>query len=148
MSDQRNGGISWTNETWNPIRGCSRVSAGCENCYAEVIARRFCGPGQPYEGLVQVGRDGEPKAKWNGTVRMVELCRETKTPVFVKQLGGHVVCDGITVPGGHWPGGGKARDDRYPQAGFRVWLKHKKGADMDEWPEDLRVQELPNGRMT
>lgn len=61
----RNTGIEWTDDTWNPIRGCSRVSAGCMNCYAEDMAARFSGPGLPYEGLTTGG-------KWNGTVRMIE----------------------------------------------------------------------------
>ena len=33
--------IEWTEKTWNPITGCTKVSAGCKNCYAEVIAQRF-----------------------------------------------------------------------------------------------------------
>jgi len=33
--------IEWTDRTWNPTRGCSRVSEGCRNCYAERIAARF-----------------------------------------------------------------------------------------------------------
>ena len=33
--------IEWTEETWNPVTGCSKVSAGCVNCYAEVMARRL-----------------------------------------------------------------------------------------------------------
>lgn len=49
MADQRDGGIAWTDESWNPVRGCSRVSEGCRNCYAERIAERFCdGPGEHY----------------------------------------------------------------------------------------------------
>lgn len=64
MSDQRNGGIAWTDETWNPVRGCSRVSDGCRWCYAERVAARFSGPGQPYEGLTRKGR-------WTGEVRLV-----------------------------------------------------------------------------
>lgn len=44
-------GIEWTDATWNPIRGCSRVSEGCRNCYAEQVAARFSGPRQPYEHL-------------------------------------------------------------------------------------------------
>lgn len=56
--------ISWTDATWNPIRGCSKVSAGCKNCYAEKVAARFSGPGQPYEGTVRDGR-------WNGEIRFV-----------------------------------------------------------------------------
>ena len=44
-------GIEWTDATWNPIRGCSRISEGCRNCYAEAVAYRFSGLGQSYEGL-------------------------------------------------------------------------------------------------
>jgi len=44
--------IQWTDATWNPLRGCSRVSDGCRNCYAESVAHRFSGPGMPYEGLL------------------------------------------------------------------------------------------------
>ena len=33
--------ISWANVTWNPVAGCSRVSAGCDNCYAEALSLRF-----------------------------------------------------------------------------------------------------------
>lgn len=72
MSDQRKGGIAWTEQTWNPIRGCSRVSEGCRNCYAETVAARFSGPGQPYEGLVRLSAEGKHgRARWNGTVRFV-----------------------------------------------------------------------------
>lgn len=63
--------IEWTEATWNPVRGCSRVSEGCRHCYAEGVARRFAGPGQPYEGLVRLDAQGRPKSQWNGTVRSV-----------------------------------------------------------------------------
>ncbi len=33
--------IAWTDRVWNPVTGCTKVSEGCRNCYAEVIARRF-----------------------------------------------------------------------------------------------------------
>ena len=36
-------GISWTDSTWNPVSGCSKVSPGCDHCYAEVIAERLRG---------------------------------------------------------------------------------------------------------
>ena len=72
MSDQRKGGIAWTETTWNPLRGCSRVSEGCRHCYAESVAGRFSGPGQPYEGLVRLSAEGKHgRARWNGTVRFV-----------------------------------------------------------------------------
>ncbi len=61
-------GISWCDSTWNCVRGCSRVSEGCRNCYAESVAARFCGPGQAYEGLADRARKG---SKWTGVVRMV-----------------------------------------------------------------------------
>ena len=60
--------IEWCDKVWNPVRGCSRVSPGCENCYAEKVAARFCGPGLPYEGLARIGKNG---ARWTGTVRVV-----------------------------------------------------------------------------
>jgi protein gp37 len=42
--------IEWTDATWNPVRGCTKVSAGCAHCYAETFAERFRGvPGHPYE---------------------------------------------------------------------------------------------------
>lgn len=42
--------IEWTDATWNPVRGCTKVSSGCAHCYAEVFAERFRGvPGHPYE---------------------------------------------------------------------------------------------------
>jgi protein gp37 len=65
-------GIEWTDATWNPIRGCSRVSEGCRNCYAEAVANRFCGPGSPYEGVVQIDAMGKGLGKWNGEIKFVE----------------------------------------------------------------------------
>lgn len=62
--------IEWTDTTWNVFRGCSRVSRGCVNCYAERMAARFSGPGQPYEGLAM--RSGRIGGKWTGEVRLVE----------------------------------------------------------------------------
>ena len=72
MAEQEESGITWTDTTWNPIRGCSRVSEGCRNCYAERVAYRFSGAGQPYEGLVRVNAEGVRQPQWNGVVRVVE----------------------------------------------------------------------------
>jgi protein gp37 len=48
MSDHS--AIEWTDATWNPIRGCTKVSPGCDHCYAETFAERFRGvSGHPYE---------------------------------------------------------------------------------------------------
>jgi protein gp37 len=41
--------IEWTDATWNPVRGCTKISPGCAHCYAETFAERFRGvPGHPY----------------------------------------------------------------------------------------------------
>jgi protein gp37 len=74
--------IEWTDASWNPIRGCSRVSEGCRNCYAERIAARFSGPGQAYEGVAEMRRScGTPGQavhgakevpRWTGKVRFIE----------------------------------------------------------------------------
>lgn len=48
MSD--NSGIEWCDATWNPVRGCVKVSPGCKHCYAETFAERFRGVhGHAYE---------------------------------------------------------------------------------------------------
>jgi protein gp37 len=45
-----NSKIEWTDATWNPVRGCTKISPGCKHCYAETFAERFRGvPGHPYE---------------------------------------------------------------------------------------------------
>ena len=61
--------IEWTDATWNPIRGCSRVSEGCRNCYAERIASRFSDAGQPYHELAERTKAGP---RWTGEVRIVD----------------------------------------------------------------------------
>jgi protein gp37 len=48
MSDHSK--IEWTEATWNPVRGCTKISSGCKHCYAETFAERFRGvSGHPYE---------------------------------------------------------------------------------------------------
>lgn len=69
MGQQGENGIAWTDATWNCVRGCSRVSAGCARCYAERMAARFSGPGLPYEGLAEMTPSGP---RWTGRVRLVE----------------------------------------------------------------------------
>ena len=45
-----NSKIEWTDATWNPMRGCTKISPGCLHCYAETFAERFRGvPGHPFE---------------------------------------------------------------------------------------------------
>lgn len=67
-------GIGWCDCTWNPLRGCSRVSEGCRNCYAERTAiRQKAGA---YVGLV---RSTDAGPRWTGLVRFVE--EELRAPL-------------------------------------------------------------------
>lgn len=63
-----NSAIEWCDSTWNPVRGCSLVSAGCMNCYAMHLAARFNGPGLSYEGLTHRTSQGP---KWTGKIMLV-----------------------------------------------------------------------------
>jgi hypothetical protein len=52
MSDHSS--IEWTDATWNPVRGCTKISPGCKHCYAETFAERFRGgKDHPYGGHAQ-----------------------------------------------------------------------------------------------
>ena len=63
-------GISWCDETWNPVIGCSPVSPGCRRCYAVRVGARLerCGLDR-YKGLVE--RDPAGRLVWTGRVRLV-----------------------------------------------------------------------------
>jgi protein gp37 len=80
-------GIQWTDATWNPVRGCSRVSAGCMNCYAERQAIRQIKTG--YAGLIQRTSHGPA---WTGEVRFMDelldqpLRWRTPRRVFVNSM--------------------------------------------------------------
>lgn len=60
--------IEWATKVWNPLRGCSKVSEGCRNCYAARQAHRFSGPGLPYEDLTQKTTAG---VNWTGKINLV-----------------------------------------------------------------------------
>ena len=57
--------IERTDATWNPVRGCTHVSPGCVNCYAERVAARSSRKGLPYHGLAEM-RGGQPR--WTGAL--------------------------------------------------------------------------------
>lgn len=64
--------IQWTEKTWNPVTGCSRVSAGCQNCYAERMAWRLMNNpvvGDRYAGTVRKTEKG--RIQWTGKVNLI-----------------------------------------------------------------------------
>lgn len=81
--------IEWTQSTWNPIRGCTRVSEGCRFCYAERIAARFAKKGLAYEGLAKMTKAGP---RWLNKVRLIPELLDAplkwKTPqlIFVNSM--------------------------------------------------------------
>ena len=63
--------IEWTDETWNPVSGCTKVSAACDNCYAVGMANRLQAMGvNGYDGLVE--RQSNGKLNWTGKVSLNE----------------------------------------------------------------------------
>ncbi len=73
MADNSN--IEWTDASWNPVRGCTRVSPGCGGpnhqggCYAEKIAARFSDPGQPFHGFAKRTKHG---GAWTGKLALID----------------------------------------------------------------------------
>ena len=58
--------IEWTDKTWNPLAGCTRVSEGCRNCYAERMAKRLQAMGnRGYEGTI------DANGRWTGKVNLI-----------------------------------------------------------------------------
>ncbi len=56
-----NSSIEWTEVTWNPVTGCDRVAAGCDNCYALALAKRLKAMGAP-----KYQNDGDPRTSGPG----------------------------------------------------------------------------------
>jgi protein gp37 len=88
--------IEWTEQTWNPVVGCTKISAGCKHCYAEVMARRLQAIGVPgYEqGFRKVRvlpeRLGEPLRRRKPTLYFVnsmsDLFHDKVAETFIDQV--------------------------------------------------------------
>lgn len=87
--------IEWTEQTWNPTTGCTKVSPGCKNCYAEVMARRLHAMGTPgYENefnlTVHENRLSQPLLRKKPTVYFVnsmsDLFHEDVTDEFLDKV--------------------------------------------------------------
>ena len=71
--------IEWTDSTWNPVTGCTKVSPGCKHCYAETFAERWRGtPGHPYE-------KGFDLRLWPGRVDMPLMWKRPRM-IFVNSM--------------------------------------------------------------
>ncbi len=90
-----NSSIEWTDATWNPVRGCTKISAGCKNCYAATFAERWRGiPGHPYEqgfDLRLVPEALELPLRWKKGRRvfvnsMSDLFHEAVPDIFIEDV--------------------------------------------------------------
>src|ERR1700731_1463919 len=88
--------IEWTDATWNPVRGCTKVSPGCKHCYAETFAERFRGvPGHPFEqgfDLRLVPEKLREPLKWRQPKRvfvnsMSDLFQEEVSTEYIAKIG-------------------------------------------------------------
>jgi protein gp37 len=94
MSDHTT--IEWTDATWNPVRGCTKISPGCKHCYAETFAERFRGvPGHPFEqgfDLRLVPEKLEQPLQWKKSRRifvnaMTDLFQDKIPPAYSARVG-------------------------------------------------------------
>jgi len=70
--------IEWTDRTWNPVTGCTKISSGCANCYAERMSKRLAGRGgydkdEPFKVTRHVKRLGEP-LRWKKQLSRIFVC--------------------------------------------------------------------------
>ncbi len=88
--------IEWTDATWNPVRGCTKISPGCKYCYAERFAERFRGvPGHPFElgfDLRLIPEKLEAPLKWRAPKRifvnsMSDLFHESVPTEYIARIG-------------------------------------------------------------
>lgn len=96
-ADDRTTAISWTNHTWNPVHGCSRVSEGCRNCYAERLSLKrgwteapWTGPNAAQNVRLMPHKLTEPR-KWKEPARvfvnsMSDLFHELIPDTYVYQV--------------------------------------------------------------
>lgn len=84
--------IEWTEKTWNPVTGCTRASAGCDNCYAVTMTHRLAGMGQTekYGGLTVLNNKGDRHCngviKCHEDVLSIPLKRKKPTMWFVNSM--------------------------------------------------------------
>lgn len=79
--------IEWSDSVWNPISGCSRKSAGCEHCYAEVMTKRLALMGQEkYQGLLNEHNRFNGVIKFDEKALLIPLKTKKPTTYFVNSM--------------------------------------------------------------
>ncbi len=82
--------IEWADEVWNPVTGCTKVSAGCKNCYAETIAKRFWGDRKFTDVQLHPERLKQPLKRKKPTIYFVnsmsDLFHEDISDLFISKV--------------------------------------------------------------
>ena len=87
--------IEWTEQTWNPTTGCTKVSPGCKHCYAETLAKRLCAMGAPgyengFELSLMENRLKQPLSRRKPTLYFVnsmsDLFHEAVPEAFLQKI--------------------------------------------------------------
>jgi protein gp37 len=99
-----NSTIEWTDATWNPVTGCTKISAGCDNCYAARFSERFRGvPGHPFESGFDLTLRPErllQPLKWKRP-RMIFV--NSMSDLFHQEIpGAHIAAVFDTMEKAHW----------------------------------------------
>lgn len=137
--------IGWTDAVWDPMTGCSPVSRGCDNCYAERMATRLArmgasgyAEGDPFAPRVQWDRLGEP-ARWRKP-RRVFICsmgdwlHELQTPGMAQEVLEYATHPKVRAGGESGPGHRPMDDawarslrDQCSRAGVPFYFKQRPG---------------------
>ena len=139
--------IEWTDETWNPIVGCSKISPGCNHCYAEIMARRLSCMSLQSPKYSMVIYEG----KWSGNTFMDETALEKpfswKKPrkIFVCSMG-DLFHESVSF---NWVLEVMYVINKYPQHIFQILTKraermHEFFTDWVPNPFMLQYGDLPN----
>ena len=99
-----NSAIEWTDTTWNPVTGCTKISAGCDNCYAARFSERFRGvPGHPFETGFDLTLRPERLLQPLGWKRPRMVFVNSMSDLFHKEIPqGHIAAVFDTMERAHW----------------------------------------------
>ena len=99
-----NSAIEWTDTTWNPVTGCTKISAGCDNCYASRFSERFRGvPGHPFESGFDLTLRTERLLQPLGWKRPRMVFVNSMSDLFHKEIPkAHIAAVFDTMEKAHW----------------------------------------------
>jgi len=99
-----NSAIEWTDTTWNPVTGCTKISVGCDNCYASRFSERFRGvPGHPFETGFDLTLRPERLLQPLGWTRPRMVFVNSMSDLFHKEIPkAHIAAVFDTMEKAHW----------------------------------------------